>query len=114
MTEKEKEKALENFKVGTLDIIILKLLVNKNIYAYEFEKEIENHSGGYIKVKRVSIYTKVHRLHEKGYIEKIRWRGCGKRYREYYSLTETGYEYLEELIDLYDDYQAGLRAILRR
>jgi len=70
------------------------------MYAYEMMNELERMSGGYLSYN--TLYIAIYRLEAlKFIIESGKSVSEGNRTRVYYSITDAGNEYLDNLIDEY-------------
>ena len=86
---KDTEKQLRK---GVLDIIILKLISEKDMYGYELMKYLEEKSRGYYTLKEGSLYPVLYRLEDSALIESYPGEVTGKRSvpRKYYRITASG------------------------
>lgn len=77
---------------GVLDILILKLISEKDMYGYELMKELEEKSRQYYTLKEGSLYPVLYRLEDNGLIESYRIDDSGRRAvpRKYYRISEKG------------------------
>lgn len=102
----------EHFKRGIIEIVLLHLLSERDMYGYELLRELEIRSEGKFLIKYSSLYPVLYRLIDKQIItdeEKV----VGKRRtRIYYHLTELGVEYLEKLKSEYRFITEGFNNIL--
>lgn len=75
---------------GNTDTILLRLLMNKDSYGYEINKQIEKITDGQVIFSEATLYTAFRRLEKDGLIVS-RWgdENSGAR-RRYYHLTEAG------------------------
>ena len=75
---------------GNTDTILLRLLMNKDSYGYEINKQIEKITDGQVIFSEATLYTAFRRLEKEGLIVS-RWgnENSGAR-RRYYHLTEAG------------------------
>lgn len=82
----------KQLKKGVLDIIILNLISQKEMYGYEIIKHLEVESEGYYTMKEGSLYPILYRLEDKNFIESYRVDPIGERKvpRKYYRVTEQG------------------------
>ena len=64
-----KEDIEENFKVGLLDLLILKLLSKEDMYGYQIKQEIYSSSKEKIEIKEGSLYGPFYRLEKKNFGE---------------------------------------------
>lgn len=104
----------ENFKVGLLDLLILKLLSKEDMYGYQLKQELLSQSNNSIEIKEGSLYGPFYRLENKGFITSNKVLVGAKRFRVYYHLTEIGKQYLECGSQVFDKIYAGANAILKR
>jgi PadR family transcriptional regulator PadR len=101
-------------KRGTIEMVILRLLAEREMYGYELTSSIEERSAGRLEVKDGTLYPVLYRLEEAGYVEP-RWvtqdRGVP---RKYYNLTAEGRSELERLTAEWEIFAAGVDAVLGR
>lgn len=81
---------------GYNDTIILCLLMEKDSYGYEIEKEIERRSGGVYSMKETTLYSAFTRLTKNGYIISYSGAETFGKPRTYYRVTEAGKNYYRE------------------
>lgn len=103
----------ENFKVGLLDLLILKLLSKEDMYGYQIKQEIYTSSNEKIEIKEGSLYGPFYRLEKKKYIESTKVLVGTKRYRIYYHITKDGLEYLKNGIEVFNDIFEGANDIFK-
>ena len=89
-----KDDIVESLKFGLVDMFILLLLKEEDMYGYQIKKEIEKRSNGVFIMKEGTLYGPLYRLEERGFISSRR-EPAGKRFRNYYHIEKTGEEYLE-------------------
>lgn len=102
----------ENLKVGILDILILKLLTEKELYGYEIKQLIFERSKHTILIKEGSLYGPLYRMEKKEFITSRKEIVGKKRFRNYYSITETGRQYLATAEIAYKQLTTGACAII--
>lgn len=85
------------FLRGHTDAIILSLLKNNDSYGYEININISNISNEEFSLTEATMYTTLKRLEKNGYIISY-WKDGINTKRKYYSITETGIQYLESYI----------------
>lgn len=89
MTELSKE-----LKRGTLELILLHLLEEREMYGYELVKTLEERSNGYFQTKEGTLYPVLYRLEDQKYILH-RWENPKRGVpRKYYRLTSKGTDHL--------------------
>lgn len=91
-----------------MEMLLLKILEEKDCYGYEIVQSIKKLSNDNIKLQEGTMYPILYKLEEKNYISSQRVL-VGKRLsRVYYHLETKGKEYLQEI---YDDYKNMLTVI---
>ena len=91
----------ENFKRGVIDMIILKLLSQADMYAYQMASVITEQSGGKIEVKLGTVYGPLYRMIDRGYISERKELVGKRRTRVYYHIESAGLEYLNMSVEIY-------------
>ena len=90
-----------NFKKGYVEMLLLKLLSERDLYGYEMTQLIVERGGGYIKIPEGSLYPTLYKIEDKGYISSYQ-KQVGKRLKRiYYHIEESGLQYLTQLIKEY-------------
>lgn len=86
--------------MATIDLIVLGMLKNESLSAYDLQKLVEyRHISRWVKISTPSIYKKVLQLEEKGYITSTPTPGKLKTAEKaVYSLTEAGEEEFQRLM----------------
>lgn len=98
---------------GIIEMLVLVLLQNEDLYAYDIMKKIRSLSEDTLVVQGGSLYPILYKLTEKGYIID-RVEAIGKRQRKnrvYYHLTALGKEYLQTLIEVNETIQRGIQSV---
>lgn len=87
---------VKQFKKGVLEIVILKLLSEKEMYGYQLVAEL-NLRGKSLQIKEGTLYPILYRLEDDGLME-TRWEEVGSRGKpkKYYSVTEKGKQTMAE------------------
>ena len=82
-------------KRGTLEMILLRLISERQMYGYELAASLEKKGGSLFRIKEGTLYPILYRLEKAGYIES-RWETLERGVpRKYYQLTKTGAKYLQ-------------------
>lgn len=108
-----KKQIKENLKLGVLDIAIVKIISESKVYGYEIKKIIEEKSAGLIEIPDGTLYLSLRRLLNKGYIVSEKEIVSKKRFRNYFTITDFGKEYLEIAKEAFDEVFKGATFILR-
>ena len=102
----------EGIKRGTVELLILTLLKDQDMYGYQLSQELANRSNGLYTLQESSMYPTLYRLVEKGMITDRREQVGKRKIRGYYHLEETGREYLTSLRKEYCAICRGILSIL--
>ena len=102
----------ENLKRGILEMLILKMLMQEDMYGYQMASIVNEKSEDKINVKEGSLYGPLYRMIDKGYISERKVLVGKRRTRVYYHIEPTGVEYLNILIEIYTRMNDGVRLIL--
>lgn len=99
-------------KRGTLEMAVLKLLAERDMYGYELVAALEERVGESFQVKEGTLYPVLYRLEDANLIEPY-WeppeRGVP---RKYYKITPQGAKRLQELIKEWQIFTAGVNRLL--
>lgn len=85
-----------NFMNGVPELLILKLLNQREMYGYEIVQAIRERSGDIVQIGEGVVYPVLHGLENLGAV-KSRHKTVSGRRRIYYSLTRPGARRLAEL-----------------
>ena len=102
----------DNFKRGTVELVVLGVLSKKDMYGYEIVKAVEEMSEGRFLLPLGTLYPVFYRFSENGYISDYD-EVVSKRLRKYYHLEEKGRAYYEELLAEYKKISQGVELILK-
>ncbi len=104
----------ENFKRGCAEVLALYLLSKEDMYGYQITQIMEEKSGGRFTILEGTLYLILYRLVDAGYIKSYTKLVGKKRTRKYYHLEDKGREYLNEILNEYDEITLGISLILDR
>jgi len=100
------------FLTGTVGVLILSLLTERAMYAYEMLQEAERRSAGAFHLKEGTLYPALHHMERAGLL-KAAWRESDAgRARKYYSLTAKGRRQAESKRRQWKSILSAMRAIL--
>ena len=102
----------DNFKRGTVELVVLSVLSEKDMYGYEIVKAVNEKSGGRFILPLGTLYPIFYRFSENGYISDYD-EVVDKRLRKYYHLEEKGREYYSEILGEYKRISEGVEMILK-
>ncbi len=100
------------FLTGTVGVLILSLLSEREMYAYEMLQEADRRSAQAFRLKEGTLYPALHHMERSGLL-KARWHdGPSGRARKYYSLTAKGRKQAESKKRQWISIAGAMRAIL--
>ena len=99
-------KYIQQFKKGSLEMILLCLIAEKETYGYEIITKLNENGAAVLGYAREgTVYPILYRLQESGLIQcRIAPAAANGGSKKYYSLTEKGRETLAELIGFWKSY----------
>jgi PadR family transcriptional regulator PadR len=105
------EKELE-ILLGTLDVLVLKTLSWGTMHGYGVARWIRESSGQTFRILDGALYTSLHRLEERGWIDS-HWghSDLGKR-AKFYRLTAAGRRELRAQTEQWERYAKGMTGVL--
>ncbi len=102
----------EGIKRGTVELLILTILQDQDMYGYQLSQELASRSRGLYTLQESSMYPTLYRLVEKGVITDRQEKVGKRRMRVYYHLEEAGKVYLETIRKEYCSICRGVLYIL--
>ena len=93
-----REQTSKQLRKGVLDILVLFLLRDRDLYGYQIMQELQSRSRGYFVLKEGTLYPVLYRLEDQGYVE-ARWEQPTGRQapKKYYKIKPEGMEALKEM-----------------
>ncbi len=101
-----------NFMAGVPELLVLRLLKDREMYGYEIVAALREESGNVLSAGEGVIYPLLHTLEKDGAL-KSRRKTVGGRSRVYYSVTPKGLKRFEALEDDWSRLADAIRAVLR-
>ncbi len=74
---------------GSLDLMVLSVVAGEPMYGYLIQKNIDEASGGKVKLPAGTLYPLLHRL-ESAKLIRSRWDSSSGRKRKWYEITAKG------------------------
>lgn len=97
---------------GTLDVLVLRALSWGTMHGYAVARFIRNGSDGTFKVLDGALYTSLHRMEERGWVES-EWGTSEKKKRaKFYRLTAAGRRALRAETQSWNDYVAAVARVM--
>ena len=84
------------FLTGTVGVLILSLLAEREMYGYEILREAERRSASAFQLKEGTLYPALLKLEQEGYIASAWGVSDNNRKAKYYKLTRAGRKQLEK------------------
>lgn len=96
---------------GSLTMLLLKLLSEKDMYGYEMIETLRQKSQNVFELKAGTLYPLLHSMEEKGFLTVYEQAVLGKT-RKYYSITEKGRGVLAKKEREWNEYAAAVKKVL--
>ncbi|MBR5565764.1 MAG: helix-turn-helix transcriptional regulator [Roseburia sp.] len=96
---------------GSLAMLILRLLEEKDMYGYEMIETLRGRSNNVFELKAGSLYPLLHSLEEKSYVISYEDDSSGKT-RKYYHLSGEGKRFLKEKKEEWEVYSTAVSSVL--
>lgn len=84
----------ENTRSGIVELLILQLLSEEDMYGYQIKQELAKRTNGTFVMKEGSLYGPLYRMSQRNLISSYKELVGEKRFRNYYHIENTGREYL--------------------
>ena len=88
----------DKFKKGFLDLIILTILNDNDLYGYEIRRIISDRCDDYLSIPEGSLYPTLYKLEDKKMISSEKKLSGKRMLKVFYHIEEPGKQYLNELI----------------
>lgn len=104
--------ATDSFKRGTVELVLLALLSERDMYGYELTQELRRRSEQKYSLLEGSMYPILYRMQEKGYISDRKEQVGTRKTVVYYHLEPLGEEQFQVLQQEYRRLTDGVFRIL--
>lgn len=84
----------ENVRSGIVELLILQLLCERDMYGYEIKQLLAHRTDGAYEMKEGSLYGPLYRMSSRKLISSHKEMAGEKRFRMYYHIEDAGKEYL--------------------
>lgn len=101
----------KSLMAGSLGMLILKLLSEKDMYGYEMIEVLRARSQNVFELKAGTLYPLLHNLEDKGFVTVYEEEYAGK-VRKYYSITKLGRGQLEKKQEEWNQYASAVAQVL--
>jgi len=96
---------------GSMTMLILKLLSEKDMYGYEMIDTLRQKSQNVFELKAGTLYPLLHSMEEKGLLSVYEQPVLGK-IRKYYSITKDGRKFLQKKTEEWKEYTSAVAQVL--
>lgn len=97
---------------GTLDVLVLRALSWGRMHGYAVARFIRQGSTGSFNILDGALYTSLHRMEERGWVES-EWGNSDKKKRaKFYRLTPAGRRALRAETQTWNDYVAAVTGVM--
>ena len=96
---------------GSMAMMILKLLSEKDMYGYEMIDTLRKRSENVFELKAGTLYPLLHSLEDRRYLVSYEQEVMGK-VRKYYQITKEGRKHLEEKKHQWQEYSRAVSVFL--
>ena len=96
---------------GSMTMLILRLLDEKDMYGYEMIESLRAKSQNVFELKAGTLYPLLHTLEEKQFVTSYEEEVLGK-VRKYYSITKDGRVHLKEKREQWQEYSKAVTNVL--
>lgn len=109
-----KKKSQAHFITGIPELLILRLLSEREMYGYEVVREIQTRTTDILKFEEGGIYPILHSLEKDEYIDSRKKRTPQGRNRIYYRLTPKGRTRLMTMAERWELVTDAIKGVLIR
>lgn len=102
----------ESIQGSSLDMLLLSVLKDKDMYGYEVIQKIKELSNNLFVLKTGTIYPLLHSLEKDGYIISYEKNIKDDRIRKFYHITNEGRKYLDYKIEQWRNYTESVNIVL--
>ena len=92
---KWKKDIYENVRGGITELLILRLLCERDMYGYEIRNTLAERTMKAFDLKEAALYGPLYRMSSRGLISSRKELVGEKRFRVYYHIEDEGIQYLE-------------------
>lgn len=102
--EKKKLNLETTLKKATIEMLLLNLLKEQDMYGYQLSQELKKRSSELYTILEGSMYPILYRLNDSGYISFFEKKVGRRQTRIYYHLEDNGLMYLDNLQTSFQQY----------
>lgn len=99
---------------GSLDLLVLRVLVGGPLHGYAISRRLAELSQDWLQLDEGSLYPCLYRMERKGWILSEEGRSENNRRARFYSLTDVGHTALDAEQDRWHQFQRVVNRVLRK
>lgn len=103
---------ISNYKKATIEMLLLKLLSEQDMYGYQLSQELKKRSNQHYTILEGSMYPILYRLEDSKHISSYEKKVGRRQTRVYYHLEETGLSHYNKLANSYREYKDLIEFLL--
>lgn len=103
---------ISNYKKATVEMLLLKLLSEQDMYGYQLSQELKKRSNQHYTILEGSMYPILYRLTDEHYISFYEKKVGVRQTRIYYHLEDSGRSYYEGLVTSYHEFSDLIQFLL--
>ena len=97
---------------GTLDLLVLRALAGGPLHGYAVASWIRRRTDDRLQIEEGALYTALHRMEKRGWLEAEWGLSDNNRKSKYYQLTTAGRQQLRAKTALWSEYSAAVSKVL--
>lgn len=102
-----------NLLQGTLDVLVLKAVADEARHGYGVAEWIRQTTDGTLEIEDGALYTSLHRMHKRGWLDAEWGVSDNNRRAKYYALTDAGTHALDRAEEDWARYAEAVFKVLR-
>lgn len=102
-----------NLLQGTLDVLVLKALIFGPRHVYAVVRWIRDTTDGALEIEEGALYTALHRMEKRGWLESDWGQSENNRRAKYYALTQEGRKQLAAGTRTWTEYAEAVFKVLQ-
>jgi PadR family transcriptional regulator PadR len=111
---KEQDSLRGSLLQGTLDLLVLRVLVGGALHGYAISRRLSELSEDWLSVDEGSLYPCLYRMEKKGWIRSEAGRSENNRKARFYTLTKAGVAQFEAEQQGWQQFQRAVGRILKK
>lgn len=110
--DKSNSNLTRNLKKATIEMLLLKLLSEGDMYGYQLSQQLKKRSNGAYTILEGSMYPILYRLTDQNYISYYEQKVGRRQTRVYYHIEPAGNDYFRDMVQSYEYYTAVIDFLL--